>query len=291
MAVYNSAGELVKEILVTRTNTGVDNLTGESDTLIDRVGDVVNLYWQGTWIGSWDGTNTDGKAVANGEYYVKVDSLDPMGVTRSVNLDVTVNRKVARLDITIYNAAGEAVRHLTSVEAADLGAAVAEVGLSTEVIEPGANTVGVASTLTISLPNGTTVVWDGRCDTGATVADGQYYVEVKTEGDGGSGTVVVKTVAVLGTPAGKTAMAWPNVLTAVNPVAVIKAGVPNRTVKAVVYTAAGEKSAVLWGLPGAGCVSWDSRGAADGYYLVVVDLFDGTGLFAGRSIVKIIVRK
>jgi flagellar hook assembly protein FlgD len=288
--VYNSSGELVKVILVTHTTTVVNGITGESDTVIDRVGDVVDLYWQGEWYGAWDGTNADGKAVANGEYYVKVDSVDSYGVTKTVTMDVTVNRKVARLDITIYNAAGEAVRHLTSVEAADLGANVNAVALSTDVIQPNTNLAGVASTLTINLPNGTTAVWDGRSDTGATVADGQYYVEVKTEGDGGETTVVVKTVAVLCVSAGKTVTAMPNVLSKANPTTRFVAAA-GTTVKVVVYSTAGEKVAAVWGAPGSGEAVWDSTPAASGFYLAVASTYDTAGRLLGRMVLKINVGK
>jgi len=289
VAVYNSAGELVKVILVTKSATGVDGVTGESDTVIDHVGDEVELFWKGVPIGVWDGTNADGKAVKNGEYYVKVDSVDPYGVTKTVTLDVTVNRKVARLDITIYNASGEAVRHLTSVEAANLGPDVNAVALSTDVIQPNANLAGVASTLTINLPNGTQATWDGRSDAGATVSDGQYYVEVKTEGDSGETTVVVKTVAVLGVPAGKAVTAMPNALSAANPTARFVAPV-GTTVKVVVYSTAGEKVAVAWGAPGSGEAVWDGTTAAAGFYLAVASTYDTAGRLLGRTTLKLIMK-
>jgi flagellar hook assembly protein FlgD len=289
VAVYNAAGELVKEILVTKTLTTVDSITGQSDTLINAVGDVVDLYWKGAWIGSWDGTNTDGKAVNNGEYFVKVDSIDPYGVTKTVTMDVTVNRRVERLDITIYNAAGEAVRHLTSVEAADLGPNAVSVALSTDVIQPGGLVSGVPSTLTISLPNGTTAVWDGRSDTGDSVADGQYYVEVRSEGNGGGGTVVVKNVAVLGSNPGNRVTARPNVLTSSMPT-VAFVGPVGTTVKVVVYTAAGEKASTAWGISGVGTVSWDSTGSASGVYLAVASTYDSSGKFLNRNVIKLIVR-
>jgi hypothetical protein len=211
-------------------------------------------------------------------------------VTKNVTMDVTVNRRVERLDITIYNAAGEAVRHLTSVEAADLGPNTVSVGLSTDVIQPNGSTAGVATALTISLPNGTTTTWDGRSDTGATVADGQYYVEVKTEGDGGSTTVVVKTVSVLDAPAGKAVEARPNALTLANPTAQFIAAA-GTTVKVVVYTTAGEKVAQAWGASGTGTASWDSTGAASGLYLAVASTYDSSGRFLGRTVLKINVGK
>jgi hypothetical protein len=176
------------------------------------------------------------------------------------------------------------------VEAADLGPNAVSVALSTDVIQPNGTTAGVASTLTISLPNGTTTTWDGRSDTGATVVDGQYYVEVKTEGDGGSTTVVVKTVAVLNAPTAKAVVARPNALTKANPVAQF-IGAAGTTVKVVVYTTAGEKVAAVWGVPGAGTASWDSTSVASGLYLAVASTYDSSGRFLDRTILKINVGK
>jgi len=288
VAVYNSSGEMVKVISVNRMPNGVDNVTGESDTVIDRVGDVVYLYDKGLPLGTWDGTNQDGRQVSNGEYYVKVDTTDPYGVVKDVTLTVTVNRKVARLDITIYNGAGEAVRHLTSLEAADLGPVVNAVGLSADVIQPNGTAAGVSPALTISLPNGTTAVWDGRSDTGAVVADGQYYVEVKTEGQGGESTVVVKTVAVMGEAGAKPVEARPNTVTAGSPVAHFY-GAAGTTVKVVVYAASGEKVGQAWGAPGTGKADWDSTGKASGVYLAAASTYDASGRLFGRATLTILV--
>jgi hypothetical protein len=290
VAVYNSSGELVKVILVTRMATTVDGVTGESDTVIDHVGDVVDLYWKGVWIGSWDGTNKDGKQVANGEYFVKVDSVDTYGVAKSVVLDVTVNRKVARLDVTVYNAAGEAVRHLVNIEVADLPAAnLAQ--LSNDTIEPGyagSPSGGIPST-SIVVNGVVAAVWDGRNDNGTVVESGTYYVEIRSEGDGNSETVVTRTVNVLKDNEGSRVTVRPNNLSPSAPIATF-VGPAGTTVKVVVYTTAGEKVAQAWGASGLGQAVWDSTGAASGFYLAVVTLYENTGKMAGRSVLKLVVQ-
>jgi len=48
----------------------------------------------------------------NGNYYVKVDNIDTFGVVRTTTQEVTVNRSLYKADLTIYNEAGEVVRHL-----------------------------------------------------------------------------------------------------------------------------------------------------------------------------------
>jgi hypothetical protein len=288
IAVYNSAGEVVKEILVTKAETNVENVTGESDTVIGSVGDQVELYWKGQYLGQWDGTNENGGQVSNGEYYVKVDSADPYGVVRSVTLAVTVARKVAKLSILVYNSGGEVVRHLTEIEASSVPAAN-QVALSSDVIQPGATLLGVETALTVSVANGPTAVWDGRTDDGVTVADGTYYVEVRSEGEGGTGTVVVKAVSVLGAPKENNLRAVPNVLTDANPGAVLK-GKAGETAQAVIYTSAGEKAGVVWGDPGAGNVKWDSTGKASGIYFVVVTTRDAAGRVTDRGVLKLIVQ-
>jgi hypothetical protein len=287
--VYNSAGEEVKKILITHTASNVENVTGQADTVIGSIGDQVDLYWNGQWIGVWDGTNEGERPVENGDYFVKVDSVDPYGVVKTVTLTVTVARKVEKLTILVYNAAGEVVRHLTDLTAEFVPSA-GQVALSSEVIQPGSTLSGTNTTLTVSVAGGPSVVWDGRNDDGITVEDGTYFVEVKSEGESGSGTVVVKAVSVLGATKSDVAQARPNVLTRGNPVCTVAAS-PGETVRAVVYTAAGEKAMVVWGETGAGRVLWDSTGAASGLYLLVAEVYDTAGRTKGRNVLKIIVQK
>jgi hypothetical protein len=201
-------------------------------------------------------------------------------------LDVTVNRKVDRLQITIYNAAGEVVRHLTDLEAADLGPGATQVSLSASVISPGST---ADPTLTISIAGGTSVVWDGRSDNGSLVADGTYYVEVRSEGEGGTGTVVEKAVAVLAPLASHLMSIQPNVLSSTSPTATIL-GPVGTTLRVVIYTAAGEKAAQSWGIPGTGQAIWDSTGKAPGLYLAVINSYDTSGKMTDRIIKKLIVR-
>jgi hypothetical protein len=278
----------VRKILVTKTASNVENVTGKADDVIDSMGDRVDLYWNGQWIGYWDGTNAGEQTVENGVYFIQVDSVDPYGVVKSVTLNVTVARPLARLTILVYNAAGEVVRHLTELEADSLPSAE-QVVLSSDVIQPGAGFDAAQSTLTVSVSGGPSVVWDGRNDDGTTVGDGTYFVEVRTDGEQGSETIVVKAVSVLGATTAGVARAWPNVLTRGNRLCEVVAS-PGETVQAVVYTSAGEKAGVLWGETGSGRARWDSEGLASGLYFLVVSVRDSAGRYKGRSVLKIIVQ-
>jgi hypothetical protein len=239
-------------------------------------------------MGMWDGTNESVTIGANGEYFVKVDSIDPYGVVRTVTLAVTVARKVAKLTILVYNSAGEVVRHLTGLEAASVPQAN-QVVLSSEVIQPGSAPGDAHPTLTVSLAGSLSTVWDGRTDNGTMVADGTYFVEVRSEGEAGTNTVVVKSVSVLSAPKQDRVRMEPNVLTRAKPVGVARSK-PGETLHAVIYTAAGEKAGVVWGRPGEGSVAWDSTGKASGVYLLVITVDDDEGRVLGRSVLKIIVR-
>jgi hypothetical protein len=93
----------------------------------------------------------------------------------------------------------------------------------------------------------------------------------------------------LNAPTAKAVVARPNALTKANPVAQF-IGAAGTTVKVVVYTTAGEKVAQAWGASGLGQAVWDSTGAASGFYLAVVTLYENTGKMAGRSVLKLVVQ-
>jgi len=292
IAVYNSAGEVVKEITVAKYSQSVDQVTASQDAVIDHVGDVVNLVWKGQVIGSWDGTSGSGQPVGNGEYYVKIDNVDSFGAETSVTTNVTVDRSLSTVTVKVYNESGEVVRTLYSQTAGPVDG-VTSVTLSSDTIQPGPQpTPGVPQTLGIVMSNGTTLVWDGRSDGGDFVGNGQYQVEVSVNDGKGNNTVVVKSVSVLsaGNSAGDVVVA-PNVLTAANPKADVSvSGSLALTLRVTVYTVAGEKTYSAVGQGGSGHVTLDSSVLSNGLYIVVVDLSDLSG-HIDRKITKLMVQK
>ncbi len=139
----------------------ITSLTGPDGT--------VTLYWNGTALSSWNGTNAAGSPVSNGTYYLKVDSVDNLGSDQSVIQDVTVSRPLGRVMVEIYNSAGEVVRTLYAADGA--GGPVTAVQLSSSVLQAGS----AASPMTIEMSDGVTLAWDGSGEGGTLVTSGVYY--------------------------------------------------------------------------------------------------------------------
>jgi len=284
---------VVKVIAVAKYSQSVDQVTASQDAVIDHVGDVVNLVWKGQVIGSWDGTNGSGQAVGNGEYYIKIDNVDSFGAETSVTTNVSVDRSLSNLTVKVYNQSGEIVRTLYSTTGADIGS-VTGATLSAETIEPGyvgADPNAVSST-SVVISNGVAATWDGRNDAGVVVSNGMYYVEITADDGKGNQTVVTKSVNVLGVNGpGPGLVIAPNVLTAAGPIASISVGVPGMTLRATLYTVAGEKVGTITGQAGTSSVKWDSSGKSSGLYIALVEVYDGSNTFQGRYQAKLIIQK
>ena len=210
----------------------------------------VYVVVQGVKIAAWDGTNAAGDPVSNGEYYVKVDNVDSLGVDESISKMVMVSRSIAKIQVDIYNEAGEIVRHLYSY-VDDPGPNMrSDVQLSASVIQPSQTAGAAGSTVEITGSNGMTLVWDGKSDTGAIVTNGHYQVEVHyTDGKGGE-QVMTRGVIVQSTnqsPADGKVVAKPNVLAkGVTSTRVEVSSTVPYTLTANLYDVAGE----LFGEPG-----------------------------------------
>ncbi len=199
IAVYNEAGELVDTILTEQLSQPLENIVLESSsaiTSLNGANNAVTIYYGSTPVGVWNGMTSGGTPATNGSYFIKVDNIGATGVDVSTTQQVTVSRTLYTSTILIYNEAGEVVKHLYAYSDDPGPAGVGSVQLSATVIRPGSSGPGTPSDLTISLSNGTTVVWDGTTDSGSYTQSGQYLVEVHTtDGKGGEETVV-KEVSV-----------------------------------------------------------------------------------------------
>jgi len=299
VGVYNEAGELVKTILITQFSEPVENVVLSASnqiTTLHGTGSAVTIYSNGYEIGVWDGSNANGDPVANGEYYMKVDNIDRMGVVRNVTQEVVVSRNLMRETVLIYNESGEVVRHLYAYVDDPGAKTVVGATMSSGVIAPSNDSAGGSPReLTITLSDGVTMVWDGRNDSGSFVGNGQYFVEVHSvDGSGGESTLTEK-VAVIGGDEGKgmgEVKAVPNVLTTAtgNRVTTFKwDGNVSATLRARVYTMAGELVGSVEGAAGANEAVWDAGGRASGIYLAVVEMVGDKGGILARQTVKVLV--
>jgi flagellar hook assembly protein FlgD len=298
IGVYNEAGELVKEILIDEYPQPIENIRLEDENLISSLhgeNNQVEIYYGENPIGTWDGTNRDGKPVSNGNYYIKVDNIDTYGAVKSTTQGVVVSRAIARLEVNIFNEAGEVVRHLYGYMD-DPGLPIGlSIELSSPVIQPGYETSGsTPNRVAVMLSNGVTIMWEGKSDTGIFVQNGQYYIEVHTVDGQGREATVTRQVAVRGenehSGVGQIT-ARPNILNSENGYqTVLKSNSSmSLTIKASVYTIAGELVGVMQGETGTNRVGWDASSLVSGLYLAVVEGIDSEGGLVSRQIVKIVV--
>jgi hypothetical protein len=289
--VYNEAGELVKVLLLADDTQPILTFDLGPDNLIQSLYDQVDLLSSNGVIGSWDGRTGSGELASNGVYHVKVDNVDPMGAVTTATQQVVVDRRIYRMEVTIYNAAGEAVRRLAQTLSDPGPAGLTGVTLTSSVIQPGALGGTIPTQLGIALSSGTTITWDGRADNGTVVATGRYFVEVHVSDGQGGDQQITHAVTVEGkdgkTGAGIVTTDF-NALSATDPIATFNAtGAGVTALRLRVYTAAGELVVPpVQGPPGS--VTFDGRTVASGLYFAVVEVLDAQGLLT-TNILKLSV--
>jgi len=279
IGIYNEAGELVRGFPTVYLSNSVDAIDVTSNGVLSNVGDSVTISWGGGRIlGSWDGTSQLGQMVANGAYYVKVDSVDAYGTTTSVTKSLSVNRAVSTVGLTVFNQAGEAVRHLTQTYTGPINN-ITEARLTANVISPtNGKSEGVTTTSVMS-GNALLGTWDGRNDGGQIVNNGQYFIALKVEDGQGDHSTVDLAVSVLASrDGGQTMVVRPNVLTKDHLVGMIDGGVAGGTVNVKVYSLTGSLVETLNGTPGSGTAQLNGANLSSGIYILVgeVKKVDGT---------------
>ncbi len=294
IAVYNEAGELIKEVWTQQLSQAILSFNIATQPSITSLHGQVYVVWNGQQIATWDGTNSIGDPVTNGNYYVKVDNVDNLGVVTSVTQTVTVSRSIAKVAVNVYNEAGEIVRHLYAYADDPNNNPLTDVQFSKSLIAP-SNTGVANAALTITSSNGLTLVWDGRSDSGAIVTNGQYLVEVSYKDGKGGQEVITRQVAVESVPQPITkgnVFAGPNVLKVGETSTLVQVHADIQyTLTARLYDTAGELvKPESTGLPGTNQVLVDVRGLASSLYFVVVELTNPQGGFAGRQVTQIVIR-
>jgi uncharacterized repeat protein (TIGR01451 family) len=308
LAIYNEAGELIK-VVSTLELAGTILSFDVMDPVIRQEGDISKFIYNGKEIGSWDGTDEEGHIVTSGEYYVKIDNVDPYNVTTSVTRSVAVQVEPMQLGIVVYNEAGEIVRTIAQEEIENmLGGrllqsdySVSGAQFSPTVIRPSySDPTGQGRYVLITLGSGRSIVWDGRNDLGEIVKNGQYYIEIRSLlGTRTEDKRVVDVAVQAGDEMGTVAA-----VLAPNPVNLgrtdearfmIRAsqlGVDQVVVR--LYAVSGELVLTLHNLPGRPEeVPWRLKGAgsktlATGTYIAVVDLKKERAL-VGQKVLKVML--
>jgi flagellar hook assembly protein FlgD len=297
--IYNSAGEVVKTILVQNVSQPISNITLSTSNLITTLqgpGSTILIYYNGVLIGTWDGSNNSGNPVTNGTYQIKVSSTSTSGVVTSVSQQAMVNRQLSNITASIYNSSGELVRTLYNLVSDSFNSQMTNVNLSSSVISPGPSASGTGANLQIIVVTSgapVTLTWDGTNNSATVVTPGSYTIQLNWDNGQGATTDISRTVLVT-PPSGSTgvAMARPNVLEPSQTMTTTfdGSGVTNAyTVNARVYTISGQLITSIQGTPGAASALWNASGMASGIYFAVVDVLNANGGNIDHQTFKLLV--
>jgi len=281
--VYNEAGEVVKTLFIRQMSEPIRDFSLLNSNSLVSIRDKINVVYDGMVLGTWDGTNNAGNEVDNGKYFIKVDTIDSFGAVSSFSQVAMVERHLAHLTVNIYNGAGEIIRHLsqTMADAIDLSV---KPSLSSETFSPSYQG-GANSSVLLTLPDGTSAVWDGRNDAGQIVGNGEYFVEMRGNDGQGLDTTWTSPVKIFNRSlemANGPILVFPNPDNTVANGTVVTfqaAGYPAVTLKVSVYDLAGELIQTLRSAPGAGTLTWDFSGLnlASGLYPTLIEATDSLG--------------
>jgi hypothetical protein len=249
-------------------------------------------------LASWNGLGDTGRAVAAGEYSIKIESIDPFGRPTSIILSVIVLPAVMENRLNVFNSAGELVVDLSSLF--NISAGIALTGMSLDrasmalAFNPATGTTLSPVTITLTEAKGYThtLQWDGRNRQGRAVNSGMYSVQLSVEGAGGS-QLISRQLEILATgPSNAGARAWlaPNPASS-GPVKIFypvaSAGGPAR-VKA--YDLLGQVVARAGDSQGNGTVEMEIGALASGIYLVDLEFQDKAG-YPCRKVLRLAVVK
>lgn len=306
IAIYNPSGELIKTIATFQLNNTVSNFTLGTNVL-QTDSETMSISYNGTVLGTWDGTNGSGNKVANGAYIVEIESTDPYGVTTTISKNVSVSIARNTLSIVVYNEAGEVVKNFNpqSVETLIGGSGgtfttedydVGKAKLSPGIITPSlVNPNGNGNYLTITLGSGRSFTWNGTGDGGAILSSGQYYLEIKSQMANGPEEEIVMPFMVQGNGSG-----IPGVVLAPNPVNMNQIsqarflintnGARVDSVDIKIYTMAGELADTLSSPGSPTQITWDltQKRWSSSTYIAVVEL-NGNGGVLARQILKVAI--
>jgi uncharacterized repeat protein (TIGR01451 family) len=306
LAVYNSAGELVKVLETFNLGSAISAFTVENGK-VTTDSQQARFFYNNIPLGTWNATNSTGQKVTNGTYFVKIDSTDRFGVTTTVTHEIEVFIGRNTIQIAVYNEAGEIVKHFSQADIQNLLSGdggtlqpedfdVAGVGISPDTIfvsnrdSPDSN-----QGITITLGSGRTFAWDGRGDSGDFLTSGTYFLTITSNLENEPVQQMMKTVHVRNNGG----ESIDGAVLAPNPVFLsqtqkaeflINSNTHKTTgVEVRIYTVAGELVKTLNNEPGNPLrVTWDlSRGKiASGTYLAVIFMKSQEGVI-GRKILKV----
>jgi flagellar hook assembly protein FlgD len=297
--VYNSAGEVVKTILVQVFTQPINSITLSTTNMITTLngpGSIIDIFYNGYLIGTWNGTNNLGQPVSNGSYSIQVDNMNQNGVVTSVAQTAMVNRSLANITADVYNESGELIRTLYHVVSDPVGSSMDNVTLSANAFRPsltGSNSSGsnIATILIETSATPVTLTWDGTNNSGSIVTPGVYTIEVHWNNGSGQTSDITREIVVMPGPGvSGIVVARPNVLNAANGMTTTfdATGISNASsLRVRIYTVAGERVQTI--LSSTPTTTWSAVGLASGIYIANVEVDDANGGVVSHPFVKILI--
>lgn len=271
IAVYNSAGETVKEVALSGSYSIPENFTLSNTVFSPDDGSYVQISVDQTVV-IWNGTNQQNARVENGLYFIKVEIVDSYGYSHTMIQQVTVLTNSGKKEFLVYNSAGEIVKRIPVNYLIETGSTVLNV--NSGVFSPGNGGVKNYAEFTYM---GQSIKWDGTNDKGDIVGNGVYRAVVATVDNNAYNAIAETNLTVLhdAYEVLTNIRVLPNPINdASHTVMKIRYDVVNGTViNAKIYNLAGELVKVMNDYSNAGEVQWDlsaERQIAHGLYVAVI---------------------
>lgn len=296
LAVYNSAGELVRTLFDGGAQVYPGAMTLSSGLL--SPGTPLTVSIPGYFVGAgqvllaslaWDGTNNNGQPVSGGMYSIILTITDPWGRVSTLQQVVQALPQEPTSVLLVFNSAGEEVQRL--LPPASLGGArisSLDLGTGSLLVDGQGANGGSSHPLKLTLHSETgssaTLDWNGLNALGRPVDPGVYTLELVTTVPNGNGTLIVATrsVQVLKGDSNQwgTVEVAPQPWTGGSPLHIRFLPSPGLQVQADLFNVAGElvRQAEV---PGdGGELDLEARGLAPGIYLLELKKVQGAGVLS-----------
>lgn len=302
ISVFNSAGDLVKDLFQGSIQYIPLSFTASAALLQAGTGSVRVLLGPASLNGSgtleWDGTNTLGQDLPEGQYYFKAQFTDIFGVNTAMIAPVALADSQGQRTLRIYSSSNELV---ASQDLRAIAPQAKDFRLSSAAFSPRSDSslrpqIGQSVTFIFEQEDGspTTWIWNGRNSLGTLVSSGSYSARLSISEPGGLTKTIAHGVSVLDpgsisedplpllgpNPAPASALA----------VSVVYKPQMGDWAYARAYDAGGSLVARGADPAGIGSLSLRTAGLAGGIYEVEFELRNGGGV-AYRKILKMAVTR
>ena len=313
IAIYNEAGELVRNIGSSPTNNSINQIIlstgGQTNVTLMTTQYPLSIYLPGIETpnnaGSggtdfiWNAVNNANQTTGNGVYYIKFEELDMYGHTNVLIKEITVMVVQEYVEVCIFNSAGEKIKSIRDYKDVTNTKISLKVGINDNgqvYVAKGNNNINITYGTNLN----EYVIWDGLNDQGIAVTPGSYEVQVSVVSTQGRTVVAAKSIVLLSEKITymKGVSIQPNPYS--SSIAGLKqikfawvSGIDTGWMNVTVYSMFGEKIRTLNATLESGFVVWDIKNidnsrVSTGYYVVVFESKNSTGHFY-RNIAKLAI--